>query len=100
MVVETVDGDLFHLNRALTHEDLDMERDELSDLVGDKQARVSVSMDLGDKSFGNGFGAHVTVSLTCNQDEETIRDTFVIAKGLTDEFVEEAFEQAQVAYKR
>lgn len=46
--------------------------DRFKALLGDCNASVSVSSDFGVKSYGNGAGTMVTVSLTCNQDEATI----------------------------
>ena len=41
-------------------------------VVGNGQARVSVSTPMDMKSFGNGSGASVSITLSCNQDDETI----------------------------
>lgn len=39
---------------------------------GNGQARVSVTTPMDIKIYGNGSGASVTVTLECNQDDETI----------------------------
>lgn len=41
-------------------------------VVGDGLARVAVSADMSVKDFGNGCSASVTISLSCNQDDQTI----------------------------
>lgn len=46
--------------------------DQYQQLIGDANASVSVSTDMGVKKFGSGASAMVTVSLTCNQDQQTI----------------------------
>jgi hypothetical protein len=52
-------------------------------------------MNLSDKAFGSGFGTQVTVTLTTNQDSESVDDGFHIAKGLALQYAEDAFSEAQ-----
>lgn len=47
--------------------------DQFQQLLGNAMARVSVSADMGIKTFGTGGGAMVTISLSCNQDAATIQ---------------------------
>lgn len=46
--------------------------DNFQQIIGDGKSRVSVSVDMGIKEFGTGASGMVTVSLTCNQDEQTV----------------------------
>lgn len=46
--------------------------DLLGDLIGDGKGVVAVPMDFGEKDFGNGYGAGLVVSLTCDQSEEKL----------------------------
>lgn len=46
--------------------------DQYKQLIGDGNASVSVSTDMSVKKFGAGASAMVTVSLSCNQDQQTI----------------------------
>ena len=84
----------------LDGEDLDMPKDEIKKLVGDGEARVAVSVDLSDKDFGSGFGTHVTVSLTCDQNSDTLDDAFVIAKALAADYAEQAYEEAEDLFRK
>lgn len=53
--------------------------DEIKDIVGDAQARVAVTTDVGTKHFGNGVSASFTVSFSCNQDGATVARAAEIA---------------------
>jgi hypothetical protein len=46
--------------------------DEFEKIVGNGQAKVSVAVDLSIKDFGTGASAMCSVSLSCNQDQQTI----------------------------
>jgi hypothetical protein len=63
-------------------------------VVGNGQARVSVSTPVDMKTFGNGSGASVSITLSCNQDDETIA-TVVRQLGAWTRFF--AKEQASMA---
>ena len=71
-----------------------MSEDAFEDLIGDGDAKIAVSMNMKDSSYGTGFGAHVTVTLTCNQDENTIRDARAMAGSLAQEFLDQSFKEA------
>lgn len=81
--------------RLITEEDVGMARDALERLIGDGNARVSVSMNLSDKAFGSGFGTQVSVSLNVDQRTDAVDDGFQIAKGLALQYTEDAFEEAK-----
>ncbi len=87
------------LDRVLTHEDFGMAEDEATALLGDRAARVGVSMDMSDKDFGNGFGAHVSVSLSCNQDLSTIELAGELATDACRMLLPEALNAANSNYK-
>lgn len=90
-------------NRPLTAEDLNMTPEEVSDLVGDENARVSVSFGMADKEFGRGFDAHVTVSLTCHQADEVLELARISASGHAMAMMDSVMEEARdlwEAYER
>lgn len=60
------------------------QQDEYRALIGDGQARVSVSRDLSEKDYGNGGGVQVTVSLTCDQSQAALNQAIVLAHQLAD----------------
>jgi DNA-binding protein YbaB len=70
------------------------------ELLGDAAARVSVTMDMSSKSYGNGASAMVTVSLSCNQDDETIGEAFEVARTVLEDFVPAAYEDACDYYEK
>ena len=53
--------------------------DAYQQVLGNAQARVSVSTDMADKEFGNGVGSTVIVSLSCNQDQQTLLQAIELA---------------------
>jgi hypothetical protein len=68
--------------------------DAYQKIVGDAKARVTVSADMAIKNYGTGAGAMVSVSLSCNQDEETIDTAIQMAGQLARSY---AMEQRSVA---
>ena len=107
MIVGTVRGSIRHpgtddpliFNDQLTEEDLAMSGDEVQDMVGDGNAKVSVSFGMSDKDFGNGFDAHISISLTCDQDREMIEFAYEAASDLAAEMCAGAFQKAKDLYK-
>lgn len=56
--------------------------DQYQQLIGDANASVSVSTDMGIKKFGSGAQAMVTVSLACNQDQATLTRALDLASQM------------------
>lgn len=81
--------------RIIDAKELHMAQHLVADLVGDGNAKVSVSMNLKDSSFGKGFGTQVTVTLAVHQDEEIIGEAFDLARDLVAEYSVNAFETAK-----
>lgn len=55
-------------------------------IVGNGLAKVSVSADYSLKEFGSGTSSMASVSLSCNQDEASIREAAELAADLAREF--------------
>lgn len=66
--------------------------DQYKQLIGDGNASVSVSTDMSVKKFGAGASAMVTVSLTCNQDQQTITAAIDLA-AQTGRYYAKAYQQ-------
>lgn len=66
--------------------------DQYQQLIGDANASVSVSTDMGVKKFGSGASAMVTVTLTCNQDQNTVNAAVQLAAA-TGRYYVKAFQQ-------
>ena len=60
--------------------------------------RITVSMDMKDNNFGKGFGAFVSVSLSCSEDDMVA--TYQAASEMTAELVEDAFHKAHALHKK
>jgi len=58
-------------------------------VVGDGLAKVSVSADFSLKEYGAGVSSMASVSLTCGQDEASIRQAAVLAGELARDFAQE-----------
>lgn len=95
-----------YLDKTLTTDELqgwDMSKRELvdlEDLVGDGRAKVTASISLGDKDFGNGFEAHCSVQLTVNQDKGSIEEAQDWATALAEGHMEVAFKAAEDQYDK
>lgn len=76
-----------------------MPRDRLAALVGDGLAKVTCSFELSDKNFGNGFGSHVSVTLTCNQEEEDVDRAADLASALACKYTSENISTAEGVYR-
>lgn len=86
---------VFDLGQPLTAEDMGMSADEMKDMIGDANAKVSVSMGMAEKDFGSGFDVHVSVSLTCDQDPDVIGFAYETASEVISQMVLDAKERAQ-----
>jgi len=67
---------------------------------GNAGARVSVTTDFGMKDYGNGASGSVTISLDCNEDDNTVQ---AVARGLsswTIGLAEEHFQKADEKYRQ
>lgn len=76
----------------------DIERsimDDIEKLVGNAQARVTVSADFGIKDFGTGASAMCSVSLTCNQDVKTLEEAAKLAGDMARDFAQEQRQRAE-----
>ena len=60
--------------------------DALKKLVGDSNTKVTVGRDFAKKTYGNGGSLLVSVSLTCNQDENTIAEAIQKAYAVVSHF--------------
>jgi hypothetical protein len=63
--------------------------DAYEQVAGNGLARVTVSTDMGIKDFGTGAGSMVTISLACNQDQQTMQTALNLAGQLGRWFVKE-----------
>lgn len=62
------------------------QQDYYKSLVGDGLSKVTVARDNGEKDFGNGGGVMVSVTLTCDQSQDKIRDSITLAHQIADSF--------------
>jgi len=64
---------------------------QVASLVGDANANVTASSSLSFKDFGNGGEVFVSISLKCNQDENSINWAQYLAKNLAFSYAEQNF---------
>ncbi len=69
-------------------------------VLGNGQARVAVTADMGMKDFGNGATGSVTISLACNQDDTTIGSVFQTLKGWTRQMARQHFEEMDKEFQQ
>jgi hypothetical protein len=91
----TVGERSFTFDHALTTEDFSMATSEIKDFIGDAGARISVSLGMSDKNYGTGFDAHVSVTLTCDQDADVIGFAHEAASEIVAEKILEVMDVAR-----
>lgn len=69
--------------------------DEIKQLLGDGNAKVTVGADFGISDYGTGAKASAFVSLTCNQDTQTIERAAQIAGDLARDIAQEQRQRAE-----
>jgi predicted flap endonuclease-1-like 5' DNA nuclease len=69
--------------------------DEIKALIGDGQARVTVSADFGIKDYGTGASAMASVSLTCNQDTASVERAARLAGDMARDIAQEQRQRAE-----
>lgn len=94
--MEGLPSQFFEIN--LTALELEMSCDVVEELLGDRGSKVSVSLELKDKDMGSGYGAFVTVSLSCNADTSSLNVAAEVATNLAKTYVEDAFHVARTLY--
>ncbi len=76
-----------------------MKEDEAEALLGDANARVTVSAERAAKYMGSGSSVFCSVSLACNQDLRSIREARELALALAQEYLPEMLELAEEVWK-
>lgn len=72
-----------------------MSSEEISDLVGDGNAKITVSFGVADKHYGSGVDAHVSVSLTCDQDSGILGFAYEAASEIAISLAKDAIDKAK-----
>lgn len=68
-------------------------------VIGDGNAKVTISCDVSMKDYGSGSSSMAAVTLTCGQTEAQIREAQELAKGLAMEFAYKNSLAAKDMYK-
>ena len=63
--------------------------DRIEKVLGDANARVSVTGNVGVSDYGNKASASVSVTLTCDQKEESLVEAHAVAKEMMRHFLAE-----------
>ena len=76
---------------------------EMSDyaqqVMGNAQARVAVTTDMAFKDYGNGVSVSVTLSLSCNQDDQTVNNVVQALGGWSRAYCKQQLEVARQEYQ-
>lgn len=64
---------------------------KLAGCLGDAQAQVTVSADLGFNNYGTKAGSFVSVKVTCGNNEKDIEEALNIARAIAESKVKENF---------
>lgn len=84
----------------ITETEAGMSKDEAEDLLGNAQARVTVSAERAAKYMGAGSSIFCSVSLSCNQDLRSIREARELALALSQEYLPEMLEMAEEVWQQ
>lgn len=63
------------------------QQDRFQALAGNGLAKVTVGRELSEKDYGNGGGVIVNVTLTCDQNEQSIRAAAALAHEVAESHV-------------
>lgn len=69
------------------------QQDFYKSLIGDGMARITVSKELSEMSFGNGGKTMVSISLTCDQSGAAVNGAAVLADQLAVYYLSQHFDQ-------
>lgn len=67
----------------------------LQHLAGDGKAKITMSFDLSNKSYGTGASVMCSVTLTVNQDDDTVAEAFELARTICVDETQRALRDAQ-----
>jgi membrane-bound lytic murein transglycosylase MltF len=65
-------------------------KDKYNSLVGNGLAKVTTSIQFNVKNFGQGVSGFCSVTLTCNQDANTIDEAMNMATQVANDYAEQA----------
>lgn len=71
------------------------DKDAYAQLVGDGNARITVSREASESSYGTGGKVFVSVSLACHQDQKYIESAIGFATSLADHYMEKHYNELQ-----
>lgn len=60
------------------------QQDRYKSLVGDGLSKVTVGRDMGEKDFGSGGGVMISITLTCDQSEQSVNAAIALAHEVAD----------------
>lgn len=66
----------------------------------EESAKITVSFDLSAKSYGNGAGIMVSVTLNCKQNDASVKLGYDLARSICEAEGEEALRKAQEVFER
>jgi hypothetical protein len=69
-------------------------------VMGNAQARVSITTDMAFKDFGNGAGVSTTITLSVNQDDATINNAVQTLGVWSREYCKQQLELARAEYEK
>jgi len=81
-----------------THAVFDMDENMLDQFIGDGNAKITVSMEVSDKEFGRGVSVMASVTVTVNQDDESIKMAYHYASAVLKEKVKETIPKLNKVY--
>lgn len=72
--------------------ELEMQTDELKEIIGDGKAKITISRELSEKSYGNGGSLFVSITLTTDQSHESVAKAIDLARHYAETTIQDQFD--------
>ena len=81
-----------------THAVFEADENMLDQFIGDGAAKLTVSMEVADKEFGRGVSVMASITVTVNQDDESIKMAYHYASAVLKDRVKETIPKLNKVY--
>ena len=80
------------------HARIPMDFNMLDQFIGDGNARLTVSLEISDKEYGRGVNVMASLTLTCNQDDDSVRMAYHYGSALLQEAISDTVPKLNEVY--
>ena len=80
------------------HARIPMELNMLDQFIGDGNAKLTISMDISDKEYGRGVSVMASLTMTVNQDDESVQMAYHYGSALLKGAISETIPKLNKVY--